>query len=173
MQSAPDAGELARASAVLHRAGVRIMQLDGITTIGIWSDLDGPEVRRALGTFGSQQLPIRYLDGAGIPIRYKLRRVDGEPVPMNVVTEMERNLDKPWKVRDRMLHAMGWCSKPIPWSEGHADRLNRLSQEQGGRRGRITPETVRHGERMRRFQRKESMATPISASASATQSGHG
>jgi hypothetical protein len=173
MRPEPDAAELNRASAVLNRAGVRIMQLDGTTTIGIWSDHDGPEVRRALGTFGSGQLPIRYLDGAGIPIRYKLRQVEGEPVPMNVLAEMERNPAKPWKVRDQMLHAMGWCSKPIPWAEGQAARLNRLSQEQGGRRGRITAETVRHGERMRGLLRKESTAAPISASALDTPVGHG
>jgi hypothetical protein len=135
------------------------MQLDGVTTIGIWSDLDGLEVRSALHTFGSGQLPVRYLDGAGIPMRYKLRHVDGEPVPMDVLAEMERNPNEPWKVRDRMLLAMGWRSKPIPWAEGQAARLNNIFPEQGGvrRRGRITAETVRHGERMRGLVRKQSV----------------
>lgn len=41
----PDPAELSRASAVLNRTGVRLTQLDGVTTIEIWSDLDGPEVR--------------------------------------------------------------------------------------------------------------------------------
>lgn len=59
----PDPAELARASAVLNRAGVRIMQLAGAATIGVWRDLDGPEVRAALRTLGSDGLPVRYLDG--------------------------------------------------------------------------------------------------------------
>ncbi len=49
--AAPDPAELARASAVQNRAGVRIMALEGGATIGVWSDLDGPEVRAALRTF--------------------------------------------------------------------------------------------------------------------------
>jgi hypothetical protein len=104
----PDPAELARASAVLKRAGVRIMALEGGATIGVWSDLDGPEVRAALRTFGSDGLPVRYLDGAGVPMRYKARRVVGEHVPMNVLGEMEQNPAEPWKVRDRMLNEMGW-----------------------------------------------------------------
>jgi hypothetical protein len=144
-----DPAELARASAVLNRADVRIMALEGGATIGVWSDLDGPEVRAALRTFGSDRLPVRYLDGAGVPMRYKARRVDGEPVPMNVLAEMEQHPADPWTVRDRMLNEMGWCSKGIPWAEWKAAALNRLFQEQGvtGKPGRITAATVRHGER--------------------------
>jgi hypothetical protein len=148
------------------------MALEGGATIGVWSDLDGPEVRAALRTFGSDRLPLRYLDGAGVPMRYKVRRVDGEPVPMNVLAEMERaqadlmeapdpmetstqskggpmEHEYPWTVRDRMLNDMGWCAKGIPWAEWKAAALNRLFQEQGatGKRGRITAATVRHGER--------------------------
>jgi hypothetical protein len=107
----PDPAELARASAVLRRAGVRIMALEGGATIGVWSDLDGPEVRAALRAFGSDRLPVRYLDGAGIPMRYKLRRVEGEPVPMKVLNEMERHPADPWKTRDRMLNEMGWARR--------------------------------------------------------------
>jgi hypothetical protein len=147
----PAPAVLAGASAVLNRAGVRIMQLDGVTTIGIWSDLDGSEIRRALRTFGSNQLPVRYLDGASVPARYKLRHVEGEPVPMNVLAEMERHPDEPWKVRDRMLQEMGWCSKASSWADWKAAALNRLFLEQGvtGRSGRITAATVLHGERKR------------------------
>jgi len=143
--------ELARGSAVLKRAGVRIMALAGGATIGVWSDLDGPEVRAALRTFGSERLPVRYLDGAGVPMRYKARRVDGEPVPMNVLVAMEQHPAEPWKVRDRMLNEMGWCSKGTPWAEWKAAALNRLFQGQGtsGQPGRITAATVRHGERKR------------------------
>ena len=154
----PDPAELARASAVLNRAGVRLMQLDGVTTIGIWSDLDGPEVRKALRVFGSDGLPVRYLDGAAVPMRYKLRRVEGEPVPQSVLLEMERSLREPWKVRDRLLQEMGWCSKANSWAEWKAARLNRLFQEQGvtGRPGRITAATVLHGETKRNIAGEQS-----------------
>ena len=154
MQREPDAAELARASSVLNRAGARIMQLDGVTTIGVWSDLDGPKVRAALGVYGSDRLPVRYLDGAAIPMCYKLRRVEGEPVPQNVLLEMERSPREPWKVRDRMLQEMGWGSKATSWTEWKATQLNRLFLEQGvtGRSGRITASTVLHGERKRREQ---------------------
>jgi hypothetical protein len=149
IKAGPNPAELARASAALNRAAVRIMALEGGATIGVWSDLHGPEVRAALRTFGSDQLPVSYLDGAGVPIRYKLRRVAGEPVPMNVLAEMEQHPAEPWKVRDLMLNEMGWCSKGIPWAEWKAAALNRLFQEQGatGKPGRITAATVRHGER--------------------------
>ena len=52
-----DPAELARASALLNRAGVRIMALEVGATIGVWSDLDGPEVRAALRIFGSDTVP--------------------------------------------------------------------------------------------------------------------
>ncbi len=147
IEAGPDPAELARASGVLNRAGVRILRLEGGATIGVWSDLDGPEVRSALRAFGSDRLPVRYLDGAGIPMRRKLRRVEGAPVPMNVLAEMERHPADPWKARDRMLTEMGWCSKGIPWAEWKAAALNRLFQEQGvtGKPGRVTAATVRHG----------------------------
>jgi hypothetical protein len=82
-------------------------------------------------------------------MRYKVRRVEGEPVPMNVLAEMERRPAEPWKVRDRMLYEMGWCSKGIPWAEWKAAALNRLFHTQGttGKTGRITAASVRHGER--------------------------
>lgn len=147
IEAAPGPAELAQACSVLNRAGVRLMEVDGVTTVGIWSDLDGPEIRKALRAFGSHQLPVRYLDRAGIPARYKLRRVEGEPVPIDVLAEMERHPDEPWKVRDRMLHEMRWCSAGASWAEWKAAALNRLFQEEGvtGRPGRITAATVRHG----------------------------
>jgi hypothetical protein len=154
----PHPAELARASAVLNRTGARLMQLDGVTTIGLWSDLDGPEVRKALRVFGSDSLPVRYLDGAAVPVRYKLRRVEGEPVPQNVLLEMERSPREPWKVRDRMLQEMGWCSKANSWAEWKAAGLNRLFQEQGvtGRPGRITAATILHGETQRNVAQEQS-----------------
>ena len=113
---------MARASAVLNRAGVRIMALEGGATIGVWSDLDGPEVRAALRAFGSDRLPLRYLDGAGVPMRYKVRRVEGEPVPMNVLAKLERHPAEPWNVRDRMLNEMRWCPKSLLPAVRHRGR---------------------------------------------------
>jgi len=146
-----DTAELVRASTLLNRSGARIMLLKGAAIIGVWSVLDGPEIRAALRTSGLDRLPIRYLDGAGIPTQYKLRPVEGEPVPMSVLAEMERYPAESWKIRDRLLNEMGWRSNGIDWAEWKATALNRLFQEQGtsGQPGRITAETVRHGERSR------------------------
>lgn len=106
--SGPHPAELARASAVLNPAGVRIMALEGGATIGVWSDLDGPEVRAALHTLGLDGIPVRYLDSVGIPARYRLRRVEGEPVPAGVLAEMEKSPAEPWNVRDQMLMKIRW-----------------------------------------------------------------
>jgi hypothetical protein len=72
---------------------------------------------------------------------------------MNVLAEMERHPDEPWKVRDRMLQEMGWRSTATSWAEWKAAALNRLFEEQGATRrpGRITAATVLHGERKRRL----------------------
>ena len=94
---------LAHASDLLNRRGVRIMPLADGLTIGVWSDLDGPEIRAALRVLEMDQRPVRYLDGAGIPIRYKTRRVAGEAVPLNVLAEMEAKPEQPWLVRDRLF----------------------------------------------------------------------
>jgi hypothetical protein len=73
LMSIPDQVELARASALLNRTGCRLMELDGRVTIGIWADLDGPEIRAAVRAFGNP--PVKYLDGVGIPHRYKVRDI--------------------------------------------------------------------------------------------------
>ncbi len=104
----PERSDFVRARYILNRAGVRIMQRDGVTTIGVWSDLDGPEIRGSLLTSKNDQLPVCYLDGVGIPVQYKSRRVAGEPVPMSVLAEMERHPATPWTVRDRTLKEIGW-----------------------------------------------------------------
>jgi hypothetical protein len=127
----PDPAELARASGVLYRAGVRIMRLEGVETIGVWSDLDGPEMRAALVTVGWDRLPVRYLDGAVVPMRYKTRRVEGEPVPLEVLAEMEQYPADPWTVRDRMLSEMCWRPRGVAWPAWQAAALNRLLRERG------------------------------------------
>ena len=104
-----DAPDLVHARHILNQAGVRKIVVDGAVIIGIWSDLDSPEIRAALRVLDADRLPVRYLDGAGIPSRYKLRRVKGEPVPMTVLVEMERH---PWDVRDRMRTEMSGALGP-------------------------------------------------------------
>jgi hypothetical protein len=96
------------ASRTLERAGVRLIHLDGAISIGVWSDLDRPEIRLAIRAFGSGRLPVRYLDGNGIPTRYKSRQVEGEPVPLNVLAEMEKYPNDCWIVRDKILKEIGW-----------------------------------------------------------------
>jgi hypothetical protein len=147
LDAEPDKWELERAGRVLSAAGVRIMNLAGVITIGLWSDLDSPSIREALRVFGSERLPVRYLDGAGIPMRYKVRRVAGEPVPMNVLAAMEREPADPWRIRNQMLSEMGYSPTPVSWDEWKASALNKLFEEQGvgGRRGHIKAETVRAG----------------------------
>ena len=105
--------DLAHATAVLNRAGVRSMRLDAGQLTGIWSDLDSPVIREALRVLEADQLPVRYLDGPGVLVRYKLRCVAGEPIPENVRVEMERHPADPWTIRDRMLGAI-WSFAPWP-----------------------------------------------------------
>jgi hypothetical protein len=101
----PDPAELAQLSALLNRSGVRIMGLDsGEKAIGVWSDLDSLAIRDALRVMAIHHLPFRYLDGKGIPPRYRLRRAPGDPVPRSILCEMERDSGAaPWVVRDRLL----------------------------------------------------------------------
>jgi hypothetical protein len=102
----PSQEAIDQAGEVLSRVGMRLMELEEGTTVGLWSDLDGPEVRRALRVFGSHRLAMKYLDGPGIPAKYQRRRVAGEPVPASVRLEMERHPEEPWKIRDEMLYGM-------------------------------------------------------------------
>lgn len=150
----PDPADVAHASAVLNQAGVRMIHFNDVRAIGIWSDLDGPEIRKALRALGLHQLPVHYLDGAVVPARYKLRRVEGEAVPTHVLAEMERQPREPWKVRDRMLQEMGWAAETASWAQWKAAELNRLFHQQGvtGQPGRITAATVLHGERQQQCQ---------------------
>ena len=83
--------ELARASlarASLARAGVRFLSLRDVAVAGVWSDRDGPEVRDALRDLGAGSLPLVYLDGPAVPLRWKGRAVPGDPVPSDVLAAM-------------------------------------------------------------------------------------
>jgi hypothetical protein len=107
--------ELARALSWLKSAGVRLMNINGQMTVGIWSDLDSAELRRALQLSGSGDLPVRYLDAPGVPDRFKLRSMPGDPVVEEVRIEMERHPEAPWEIRDRMLERMAWHRNPKLW----------------------------------------------------------
>src|SRR5262249_49933995 len=130
--------DLESAPRLLNRRGVRLMEINGVLTAGVWSDLDGPEIRAALRIFG-RGIPVRYLDGAGIHDKYKICDVAGEPVPMNLLAEMECHPEEPWTVRDQMLHAMHWKQKGRSWAQSKAQMINQLFKEQGatGQKGRI------------------------------------
>jgi hypothetical protein len=148
----PPPDELAHASAVLAKAGVRLIgDVRGVDYIGVGSDTDGPEVRAALRVHGNGHLPVKYLDG-DVPMRFKLRKVPGEPVPANVLAAMEQEPNQPWVVRDRMLAEMNWSPAGIPWAEWKAQSLNKLFQDQGalGQPAKITAAVVRHGDRKTR-----------------------
>jgi hypothetical protein len=84
------------------------------------------------------------LDGNGIPPRYKVRQIGGEPVPLNVLDELERRPEEPWKVRDRVPKEMEWCPKGMTWAQWKAWALTRLfrSKASPGEPSRITAATV-------------------------------
>ncbi len=73
IEAIADPTELARATGVLNRAGVRNMNLESGQTIGVWRSLDGPEIRAALRALKLDKLPLRFLDEEGIPNRYSRR----------------------------------------------------------------------------------------------------
>lgn len=106
---------LAWANQVYKLNGVRLLSTDGqLTGIGVWSDLDGPHIREAIAIFGNQDIPVRYVDGPNIPMKYKVRKMKGTPVPLDVVAAMDKaNLaHRPaWEVRDRMLAEIKWRCK--------------------------------------------------------------
>jgi hypothetical protein len=63
----PEVEELHRqARATLNRRGVRFLRVGGVSSIGLWSAEDGPEVREALAVLRLDGLPVRFLDGDGI-----------------------------------------------------------------------------------------------------------
>jgi hypothetical protein len=111
----PEPERLAWASEVYRMNGVRLLSVDGqLTGIGVWSDLDGPHIREAIAIHGNQDIPVRYIDGPNIPMKYKVRRMKGTPVPLDVVGAMDKaNLARrpAWEVRDRMLAEIKWRAK--------------------------------------------------------------
>jgi hypothetical protein len=155
----PDPAELARVSAILNRAGVRIMALEGGATIGVWSDLDGPEVRAALRVLGSHLLPVRYLGQVQAVPRGRRTR---PPEHAGRDGAVQANLMQPGNdIGGPTLGEYPWgagtaCSKKwtgarpeCPGRAVESDNGERLFQEQGatGEPANIAAETVQHGER--------------------------
>jgi hypothetical protein len=77
-----------------------------------------------------------------------------EPEPESANSGVPESAPVPATMEQRQTNPMGgWdpmdTLEGIPWAEWKAAALNRLFQEQGvtGQLGRITAETVRHGER--------------------------
>jgi hypothetical protein len=108
------------ANALLNREGIRLFNLDGVVTVCVWSDRDGPEIRNALQVLGMNDQPIYYLDGDNVPETHKERDVEGEPVPMCVLRAMESAPEQPWIVRDQMLAEIGWSPEGITWETWRA-----------------------------------------------------
>jgi hypothetical protein len=115
LNARPDPEELSWATTVFAQNGVRLIELNGQLHIGVWSDLDCPVLRAAIAVFHSEGVPVIYLDSELIPLRYKLRHIEGEPVPTHVREVMERS-PEPWKVRNRSK----WRFVPWPQTEAKA-----------------------------------------------------
>jgi hypothetical protein len=61
---------------------------------------------------------------------------------------MEAAPEPPWSIRDHMLREMGWTEPSRSWAARKAAAINQVFKQQGatGQPGRITAETVEHGE---------------------------
>ncbi len=106
-----------RALAVLNEAGVRTWQENSSVVVGVWSDLDGQEVREALRVLGMGGLPVRHLDDPDVPLGLKVRSVPDQTEWIS-----------PAEAKARMLNNLFARYGVIK------------------RRGRITAATVLHGE---------------------------
>ena len=58
---------------ILNRVGCRIIRTRNSLVIGLWQDLDCPEVRAALDAVNMSGLPIVHLETASVPVQYKVR----------------------------------------------------------------------------------------------------
>jgi len=59
---------------LLHEAGVRIMESPAGPerfVLGVWRDLDSPELREAFRLLRLERLPLRYLDDPSVPEKYR------------------------------------------------------------------------------------------------------
>lgn len=104
------------AEATLFKNGARIIELDGVMTVGIWGDLDSKDLRDA-AAIRFPGTPTSYLDQPDVPAAEKIRKVAGEPLPLSVVSEMEKCHSCPWLKRDELLAAMNWNPQGTLWTE--------------------------------------------------------
>jgi len=65
--------EQVEALRLLNLSGARILRHYSEFRIGVWEDLDGPELRAAIATVGMSELRIVHLESAEVPLRYKVR----------------------------------------------------------------------------------------------------
>jgi hypothetical protein len=99
---------------LLAKAGMRLMHLNNVMHVGLWSWTDSAELRTAFRVFESHEAPIVYLDAPNVPIPERFGVYRGapenrhEPLPAAVVEARYRHLrDEPWVIRDEMLKEMG------------------------------------------------------------------
>lgn len=76
--------ESGRPSVLLDLTGCRLIRLDDVFTIGIWRDLDAPELRGAIAVAGLVNLPVRFLDEDDLPERYRVRSLRAPLRPPDV-----------------------------------------------------------------------------------------
>lgn len=91
------------------------MELDGVMTVGVWSWLDSAALREAIWTF-SPEAPIRYLNGNGIPDRYKQFRG---------AAELDQNLNPKLPIRNPTLPPELGFELPI-WRECQEKQPERI-----------------------------------------------
>jgi hypothetical protein len=65
--------EVSRAMRLLNISGSRIIRTGELLIVGVWEDLDGPELRAAVRSVGMGQCLVVHLESAEVPIRYKVR----------------------------------------------------------------------------------------------------
>jgi hypothetical protein len=82
-QAEPTKEQISDAVRTLNETGCRQWCEGAVHCVGVWSDLDGAEIRGAIATLGLTDSVIRFLDGDGVPLRFRLRhvpdRAPGEP----------------------------------------------------------------------------------------------
>lgn len=127
-----DLAAMQGAVALLNAAGCRIIRRPDGFSVGVWSDMDGPEPRAAIATVWPGA-PVVYLDGTRpLDPRYRVRAADDDRrlVPLSIVRAMEEaEAAMPgsgWQVRDRLLAERGgrrgaWLG-PSGWSRSQSRR---------------------------------------------------
>ncbi|MFL6448520.1 MAG: hypothetical protein ACJ746_12640 [Bryobacteraceae bacterium] len=122
------------AEATLFNNDVRILELDGVMTAGIWADLDSKDIRDAL-EIRFPGIPTCYRDGKDSALD-KDRRVAGEPVPLSVLAEMVKCESRPWVKRDELLATMNWNPQGTLWTDKNI-KITRTAPTKPSKAGEI------------------------------------